>query len=159
MRVVHPLGSVVVIACPPRFDDAFVSSLATEFDVIFAGSSRFTVITDTSRIVDLPDAKMRKLLADWMNRDSVRKHQERLNVGSSTVLRNAAMRAIVTALYWLWTPPTPQHAARDTDEALDWCVARLRDANVPLGMDEATIRARLPSLPIRGQSEFPRAGC
>lgn len=143
MRVVHPVGSVVVVLCAGRLDDAFIHSLANQFEPILSGDSRYACITDTSNLVELPDARRRKSLADWMNRVDVESRQRVLNVGSSTVVCNTAVRAMLTALYWLWTPPTPQHAARDAGDALDWSIAKLRASNVPLGGEEMEIRARV----------------
>ena len=53
------------------------------------------------------------------------------------------MRAVMTALYWLWTPPTPQHAARDLDEAMTWSIAKLRAADPRLVPDEALLKAQV----------------
>lgn len=143
MRAVHSLGPVVVIVCPERIDDVFVRALAHDFEPILCGDARYACITDTTRLLELPGPKQRKVLADWMNRTDVGDRQKVLNVGSSTLIQSAPMRAILTALYWLWTPPTPQHASRDVDDALDWCVSMLARDKVPLGTDEAHLRARV----------------
>lgn len=143
MRVVHVVGPVVVVVCPPRLDEGFVQELAGSFEPILSGDRRFACITETAAIGELPDAKNRKRLAQWMNRGDVRERQKGLNVGSSTLIYNGAMRAVATALYWLWTPPTPQHAAGSTDEALDWSLAQLSASGTRFEEPEGAIRARV----------------
>ena len=78
-----------------------------------------------------------------MNDTRVVERQRQLNVGSSTVVSNAAMRGVLTALYWLWTPPTAQHAARDLDDAVTWCLVRLAAEKVAAGLPEAELRRRV----------------
>jgi hypothetical protein len=47
-------------------------------------------------------------------------------------VKNALMRGTLQALYWLWTPPSPQHAARDFDEAWVWCLSMVEKRGLPL---------------------------
>jgi hypothetical protein len=143
MSYVVTCGPIVLIVCPERFDETFTPSIARDFEPIFARGWPFAVVTETSRIGHMPDAIVRKQLAAWMTRPDVLERQAKLNVGSSTIVSNGAMRAMMTALYWLWTPPTPQHAARDLDEACTWSIAKLTACDARLVTDENALRARV----------------
>ena len=157
-RVVH-CGSIVLIICPPKLDEKFVDELSREFDKIFARRQRFACITDTSLLTSMPDAVNRKHLANWISRPDIQAVQTELNVGSSTILESTAMRAVMTALYWLWTPPTPQHAAKDLDEALTWSVSKLVAADPRLVPNEAILKAQVRmAAPHRSPNKAASAG-
>lgn len=120
---------------------AFVDAVTRGYEVHLDGSHRYVTLVDTTGIVVMPGANERKVLAKWMNDPHVMTRQTRLCVGASTVVSNAAMRGVLTALYWLWTPPVPQHAAADLDGAIDWALRRMASEHVPLGVTEGVVRA------------------
>jgi hypothetical protein len=123
---------VVVLVCPPRFDAAWVAELDAKFAPVFAKKERFALVTDSSPVVALPSAVERKQLTAWTSRPDQIALQKRFNVGSSTIVKNAVMRGTLQALYWFWTPGSPQHASRDFDDAWSWCGDQVVNAKVPL---------------------------
>ncbi len=143
MKVLEKHGAIVLMRCPLRLDAAYIAAMSRDYEEVFRTSGRFAALIDTSALSELPGPTERKLLAGWMNDPHVQSKQKVLNVGSSTVITGAAMRSVLTALYWLWTPPTPQHAARDLSDGLDWCIAQLAAAKEPLGLAEAELRKRV----------------
>jgi hypothetical protein len=116
---------------------------ARYFDECFARGERFALIVDTRDVHHIPDALWRKRLAEWMNEPSFRQKNARLNVGSATILTSAPVRATLTALQWLWKPPSPQHYASDMRDAADWCMEKLRAGEVPIGARLAVFHASL----------------
>jgi hypothetical protein len=134
---------IVVIACPEALADDSVADLARAFDRIFTRREKFALVVDTLRTRHIPGAHWRKAMAEWMNDEGFRSKQIRYNVGSANVLRSAPVRGALTALNWLWKPPTPQAYPADLLEAVDWCIARLADHQVAPSLAAMSYRARL----------------
>ena len=131
---------VLVLVCPPTFAPSWIAELESSFTEVFARDEPFALVTDTSAVNSIPNARDRKLLTTWANRPDQLALQKRLNVGSSTIVKNAVLRGTLQALYWLWTPAAPQHAARDFDDAWGWCLAMLEKREVKLPMPERELR-------------------
>jgi hypothetical protein len=129
--VVTSSWPLVVLVCPSVLDARWVDQLGPSFEDVFARKQPFALITDSSALRSVPAARERRLLADWAGRPDQLALQKQFNVGSSTIVKNAIMRGTLQALYWLWTPPAPQHAARDFDEAWTWCLAMLEKRSIP----------------------------
>lgn len=145
MKVLERHGPVVVMRCARVMDAGFMARAVEEFDELLRGTERFAVIVETSAVEMFPSANERKQFAAWMNRADVRDAQKRLNVGSSTIVRNAAMRGIMTAFYWIWTPPTPQHAAEDLAAAVRFALERLAAEGLRAPFDADTLLRRIES--------------
>jgi len=138
--VVTASWPVLVLVCPPKFEAAWVDEVSRSFEHVFARKEPFALITDSSAVASIPSARERKLLADWASRPDQLRLQKEYNVGSSTIVKNAVMRGTLQALYWLWTPASPQHASKDLDEAWDWCIAMLEKRNVSLNGTSRELR-------------------
>jgi len=123
---------MVLLVCPRAFDASWVAQLDSGFRDVFARRTPFALVTDTTAVASMPGPLERKALTDWASRPDQLALQKELNVGSSTVVKSALMRGGLQALYWFWTPASPQHAARDFDEAWAWCLAKLDERRVAL---------------------------
>lgn len=133
---------VVIIMGPRHWDPAWIHAIDRRLTAdVFGRKQPYALITDTRPIENVPGAKERKVLAEWLTRPDQLASTKRWNVGSSTIVKNAVMRGSLQALYWLWTPATPQHAARDLDEAWAWCIEALAARDVALGMPAADLKA------------------
>lgn len=139
-HIIDVTWPVVVLVCPERFDEGFVHSLEVDFARIFERRQRFALITDTRRLVEIPKPRERKLLTDWAARKDQLENQKTWNAGSSTIVQNALFRTVLQGLYWVWTPPAPQHAAKDEIDALTWCVQILAKEGIALPISEAALR-------------------
>jgi hypothetical protein len=128
--VVTSSWPIVILVCPRTFGPAWVSDLETGFRDVFERRSPFALVVDTTAVTSLPAALERKAMTDWASRPDQLALQKELNVGSSTIVKNAVMRGSLQALYWLWTPASPQHAARDFDDAWNWCLSMLEKRDV-----------------------------
>lgn len=138
--VVSSSWPIIVLICPPVFDASWIGGLEPSFRDVFARQQHFALITDTSNVTTIPAARERRLLGDWASRADQLALQRRWNVGSSTIVKGALMRGTLQALYWMWTPAAPQHAARDFDEAWGWCVSMLERRAIALPADPTTLR-------------------
>ena len=134
---------VVVATCPTTFPLESVGEMATAFGKLLARREKFVLIVDARPLRQIPDARWRKELAAWMNDPGFRDTQARYNLGSANILPVAApLRAVMTAITWLWNPPTPQSYPGEMRDAIDWALERLDKAGVtgPAGTD---LRAEL----------------
>jgi hypothetical protein len=138
-RILTGAFPVVLIVCPPRWADGWVEDLDRQVSELFGRKERYALIIDATRITGVPSAKDRKHLTDWLTRPEHLARQRRWNVGSSTILSNALIRGALQAIYWVWTPPAPQHAARDIDDAWAWSLEKLRAEGIPLPKPEAEL--------------------
>ncbi len=148
---------VVVLVCPKRFDEGFVKTLNEDFDRIFARRQRFALITDTRAIIELPKPLERKLLAEWANRPDQLANTKTWNAGSATILQNAIMRTVMQGLYWIWTPASPQFAAKDDADSLTWCLELLAKEGIKPSMSEAAMREIIRRETARQGSIIPTA--
>ncbi len=96
---------------------------------VLARRQRFASLVDGSTATHPPTAQQRKLIADWEK--SQLERGVAFNVGVAMVLTNRIVRGGLTALHWLFPPPTPTVALGSYDEAFEWCLARLREYDVP----------------------------
>jgi hypothetical protein len=128
--VVTSSWPVAVLVCPRSFDAAWVAEMEAGFRDVFARNTPFALVVDTTAVTTMPAALERKALTDWASHPDQVALQKSLNVGCSTIIRNAVMRGSLQALYWLWTPISPQHGARDFDDAWSWCLTMLEKRDV-----------------------------
>lgn len=138
-RVVTSTFPVVLIVCPTQWGEGWVEDLDHQVSELFARNQRYALIVEASRVSGVPSAKDRKHLTDWLRRPEHLARQRRWNVGSSTIITNALVRGALQAIYWVWSAPAPQHAARDLDEAWRWCIEKLNAEKIPLPRPEAEL--------------------
>jgi hypothetical protein len=86
-------------------------------------------------------AKHRKQVADWSNSSRVRQKSGELCIGSATLARDALSRGALTAVLWLFKPVSPHQVVASPEEGVDWCMAKLQAAGVPLPRSAAGLRS------------------
>ncbi|UJR79984.1 hypothetical protein [Sandaracinus amylolyticus] len=121
---------LVTLRCPSAFDLRAAEALQSGLERLFARRQKFVLVCDIRPVSRVPDAVVRKRLADVMNLPRVREGQSQFQVGSANVVDSAPLRAALTALLWLWTPPTPMGTFAGVAEAERWAIERLRAAGV-----------------------------
>lgn len=134
---------IVVLACPAHIDEAWVESLGAEVRRLYARRERYAFITDTTRVAALPGARERRMLADWAASPDELASQKTWSVGSATIIRSTVVRGAMQALWWFWTPPTPQHVARDLDDAWAFCLSMLEKERIALPRPAPELLARV----------------
>ncbi len=96
---------------------------AFEREVIAQGTV-YAVLTDATQISKPPPADVRRYLSEWMKRNA----EGATSVGSVTIIGSSIVRGALTAMYWLFEPPTPQGVVGTFGEAQDWVARKLEAA-------------------------------
>lgn len=96
---------------------------------VFSRRERYVSITNISMMEGVPNAQIRKHLAEWMGRHEA--YVGRWALGNSTVIRSPLVRGALTALYWIQKPPTAQTSHGTLREAVEWGLAALDQEGIP----------------------------
>lgn len=119
----------VVLTCPRELDAASIDSLGEGLHRLLERREKFVMICDT-RGTGVPDALVRKRLADLMNRAELQERQSRYQLGTVNIIESFGVRAALTALRWLWTPPNPMTSVATFPEAAVWAIERLESESI-----------------------------
>ncbi|MFO0696230.1 MAG: hypothetical protein U0230_21880 [Polyangiales bacterium] len=122
---------LVRLNLPTAFTLDTLRELTEGYDALFARRAKFMVVCDLRSMASVPDAVVRRSVAEYFNRSDVREAQARYQVGSANIIASPLVRAGVTALLWLWEPPIPLDTVANDEEALKSARKRLRDAGIP----------------------------
>ena len=139
IRFVDDLFPLVLCLGPDVWNEEAVNDLAAGSERLFARGERYALITCSAEKSEM-GARTRKLITDWTNTPQVREKSRLLCIGSSTVVRSALHRGALTAIFWLWKPPSPHEAASTPEQAVDWCLDRLVAANMSLPRSREVLR-------------------
>lgn len=116
----HPL---VLVDMPARFNLDELAKFTAAIDALYLRGGRFSTLVDSRAVVTVPDAAVRKRLADWQNdtREQIAEH----NVFTATVTDSALVRGAMTAIHWIFRPPNEQVMVASYAEGFRRCVAAL----------------------------------
>lgn len=108
---------------PPASDLGELNAYIDEVNGLYKRQQRFASLVDTTRVTSLPSATERKRLADWQagTIDLIRRY----NVFTAIIVRSAAVRGGMTALNWLFPPPTEQAIVTSFEEGFGRCIEKL----------------------------------
>jgi hypothetical protein len=125
---------IVMLDFPARHErDSLVAMLTHLEQLLRYGrktGDRSFVITDLSRIRQIPGADQRRYSADWMQRN-IELHKT-ATVGAANVAPSAILRGMVTAVFWLRPPPTPTAVVASREEAIQRGLEALHAAGIRL---------------------------
>lgn len=141
LSIVTASWPVVVVTLPSAFDDAQAEQLIEVSGELFSRRQRFAMITDSRRLKTVPSAMQRRKLGEWLVRPEQLEHQRRWSVGNATVVDNPLVRGSLQAVYWIWTPPNPQHVTGDLDEAWAFVGGKLAAQGIELPHPLEQLRA------------------
>lgn len=116
---------LAVITMPPVTTPEDIRYMQECYEHIFAAPTRHALIVDTTTIVRVPDAALRRELKAF--EDSRRSDAREKNIGSAIVLSNALVRGAFTALRWISPQPAPNKAFATMQDAARWCVQGIED--------------------------------
>lgn len=135
----HPL---VLVDMPARFDLEDLAKFTRAIDALYVRGGRFSTLVDSRAVVSVPDAAVRKRLADWQNetRERIAKH----NVFTATVTDSALVRGAMTAIHWIFRPPNEQVTVASYPEGFRRCMAALEAEGVALPQALVRVRAAAP---------------
>ena len=143
MRFVDTTFPLVVAVGSNVYDRSEFDSMTRGFETYFERGERYAVLTYTPEGPSLPDARYRKLIADWANEPRVRELSRKLCVGSATVVQSQLVRGALTAILWLWTPPTPHRIVGTPREGVEWCLDRLLPSGISIQCSREQMQTQL----------------
>ena len=111
---------LAIITMPPVTTIEDITYMQACYEHLFAAPDRHALIVDSTKIVRVPDAAMRRDLKAF--EDSRRDEARAKNIGSAVVIQNALVRGAYTALRWISPQPAPNKAFGTVREAARWCI-------------------------------------
>lgn len=111
-----------------ELDEEDVRLVHEALDAILARGEPFATIVDGSRLDRLPPAPISRALERWVefNEEEVK----RLSLGTATVARTVIARGVARWVLHQRRVKTHGTVVRSYDEAISWCVARLKTRGV-----------------------------
>jgi hypothetical protein len=134
---------LLVCILPDGFDAEHVQEMAQGYEKYFAAAKKYALITHTEGVTRGTFAKERRLIGDWASQPRIRDLSRRLCVASTAIVASGYERAILTAILWFWKPPSPFQVSATADEAINFCLAALEGAGIPLPAPAPEVRAAL----------------
>ena len=116
---------LVVITMPPLTTSEDFEYLQRCYEHIFAAPGRHALIVDTTSIVRVPDATLRREMKVF--EDSRRPIIGQKNIGSAIVIQNTIVRGAYTALRWISPQPAPNKAFATVQDGALWCVQGIEE--------------------------------
>ena len=116
---------LVVISMPPVTTPADIEYMQRCYEPVFAAPARHALIVDTTSIVRVPDATLRRQMKAF--EDSRRSIIGPKNIGSAIIIQNAIVRGAYTALRWISPQPAPNKAFPTVQSAARWCVQGIEE--------------------------------
>ena len=111
---------LALIRMPAFTTTADIEYMQECYDRIFDAPSKHALLVDTTTIVSVPDAHLRRRVKEF--EDSKRSIIREKNIGSAIVLSNPLVRGAYTALRWISPQPAPNKAFSNVRDAARWCV-------------------------------------
>ena len=87
MRFVDTTFPLIVSVGSSAYDQAELDDMIRGFEKYFARGERYALLNYTPGKPTLPDARYRRLIAEWANQPRVRDLSRKLCVGSATVVQ------------------------------------------------------------------------
>jgi hypothetical protein len=140
-----------ITVLPPAFELAELNTYIAEVNELYKRQQRFATLVDTSLVTGIPSASQRKHLADWQI--ATVDHIRRYNVCTALVIRSAAVRGGITAINWLFRPPTEQIIVGSFEEGFARAIEKLTADGQKI--PEAVARQARTSPPRRVEDTLP----
>lgn len=116
---------LAVITMPPVTTADDFEYLQRCYEHVFAAPVRHALIVDTTPIVRVPDATLRRQMKVF--EDSRRPIIAQKNIGSAIIIQNTIVRGAYTALRWISPQPAPNKAFATVQDAARWCVQGIEE--------------------------------
>ena len=120
------LWPLVVITIPPVTTPDDIEYMQRCYEHVFGAPIRHALLVDTTSIVKVPDATLRRHMKAF--EDSRRPIIHQKNIGSAIVIQNTIVRGAYTALRWISPQPAPTKAFPNVQDAARWCVRGIEEA-------------------------------
>ncbi len=111
---------LVVVTMPPVTAKADFDYLRRCYEDVFAQPNKHALVVDTTTIVRVPGATLRRQMKEF--EDSRRPIIHQKNIGSAIVIQNPLVRGAYTALRWISPQPAPNKAFASVQDGARWCI-------------------------------------
>ena len=111
---------LVLVTMPPVTSTDDIEYMEACYEHVFAAPTRHALIVDTTTILRVPDAALRRRIKAF--EDSRRSMAQKKNIGSAVIIQNTLVRGAYTALRWISPQPAPNKAFPNMVDAARWCV-------------------------------------
>ena len=116
---------LAVITMPPVTTPDDIVYMQRCYEHVFAAPVRHALLVDTTSIVRVPDATLRRQMKAF--EDSRRPIISQKNIGSAIIIQNTIVRGAYTALRWISPQPAPNKAFPTVESAARWCVQGIEE--------------------------------
>jgi hypothetical protein len=116
---------LAVITMPPVTTPDDIVYMQRCYEHVFAAPVRHALLVDTTSIVRVPDATLRRQMKAF--EDSRRPIISQKNIGSAIIIQNTIVRGAYTALRWISPQPAPNKAFPTVQSAARWCVQGIEE--------------------------------
>jgi hypothetical protein len=131
---------LVLVTCPVSPNEANVREMFARLHDVRQKCMRHGIVMDTRPVREVADAKLRKVLVDLTKASA--DDTRRWCVSTAVVVESALVRGAMTAIAWVFPPPTPTLTVATLREGVDWCCAKLEAEGIQLSADTALYRER-----------------
>lgn len=119
---------IVVTTYPRRMTLGALPAYQAEYERLLAREQPFVSLVDMRPCVEMPDADVRKSMAEWGDR--VAEARMRWVLGVAFVVVNPLVRGALTAVHWQAPPRQPTVVVSSPPEGLDFLLERLATAGL-----------------------------
>lgn len=119
---------IVVTTYPFRMSLAALPAYHAEYERVLAREQPFVSLVDMRPCVEMPDADVRRAMAEWGDR--VAEARMRWVLGVSFVVTNPLVRGALTAVHWQTPPRQPTVVVSTPTEGLAFLLERLATAGI-----------------------------
>jgi hypothetical protein len=116
---------LAVITMPAVTTPEDIEYMQRCYEHVFAAPVRHALLVDTTSIVRVPDATLRRQMKSF--EDSRRPIISQKNIGSAIIIQNTIVRGGYTALRWISPQPAPNKAFPTVQSAARWCVQGIEE--------------------------------
>ena len=116
---------LVLITMPPVMTSSDIAYMQRCYEHVFAAPRRHALIVDTTTIVRIPNATLRRQMKAF--EDSRRPIIRQKNIGSAIIIQNGLVRGGYTALRWISPQPAPNKAFPSMQDAARWCIKGMEE--------------------------------
>ena len=108
---------LVINTIGPRLEPGHLAPFFAASEAVLRRREPYVTISDVSATRELPNAIVRRELAEWSK--EFEPLMQQFTIGSAIVIQSTLIRGGLTALFWLAPPPYPQSVVASVREALD----------------------------------------
>lgn len=108
---------LVVNTIPERLRAEDLPRFFARSEEVLRRREPYVTISDTTATREIPNASVRRALADWNTK--VEPLMKQYTLGSAIVITSPLVRGGLTALFWLAPPPYPQEVVATVEQALE----------------------------------------